>query len=127
MAVAVLTSEQSRMIRDYIPALSSGHPPSFDLAAKLDEVIALLNSSEGGLASIVSGAASVLSGATTVVVAVGLAFDGSPATATISGVTTNPCSVVSAIWDGAGNLTITVSADPGASNAAVSYSVDGRS
>ena len=120
MAVAALTSEQARMLRDYIPALSAGHPPSFDLAAKLDAIIA-------EVALITSGSAVVANGDTTVVAALGAAYDGAPIVCTVNGATSNPVGFVNATWDGSGNVTLSVSGDPGLSGANVAYFVDARS
>tara|TARA_R110002020_G_scaffold166907_2_gene355091 strand:+ start:213 stop:596 length:384 start_codon:yes stop_codon:yes gene_type:complete len=127
MAVAELTNDQLRMLRDYIPALSQGHPPSFDIAGKLDEIIALENANESALARIVSGTASIDTAATSVVVALPVLLDGSPAVATLADSSTTTEYVQACEWDGAGNLTITVDTAPGGGvDCRVYYSVDAR-
>tara|TARA_R110002020_G_scaffold194133_17_gene394772 strand:+ start:306 stop:653 length:348 start_codon:yes stop_codon:yes gene_type:complete len=115
------------MIRDYIPALSSKHPPSFDVAAKLDEIIALLNSSESDMAAIVSGTATVATGGTSIAVALDASLDGTPAVAVLADSGTSALYVSACEWDGSGNLTITVDQDPTGANCDVFYIVDGRS
>ena len=122
MAVAALTSEQKRMLRDYIPALSQKHPPSFNLAQKLGELIVAANT----LDLIVSGTGTITSGNVLQAITVGAASDGSPTTVSITNTTSNPVSIISAVWDGAGVLTVTVSGNPGVSGANLAYIVDGR-
>jgi len=127
MAVALLTNGEARMFRDYIPSLSQGHPPSFDIAGKLDEIIALENANEIALARVLSGTATVTTLATTVVVALPVLFDGSPAVATLADSSTTTAYVSACEWDGAGNLTITVDAAPGGGvGCDVYYTVDAR-
>lgn len=127
MAVSVLSAEQSRMLRDYIPSLSSKHPPSFDIAAKLDEIIALLNSSETQLSLIGGGSATVETGNTSVVVPLDADDDGSPAVAVLADSSTSATFVSACEWDGSGNLTITVDQDPSSANCGVYFFVDARS
>ena len=107
MAVSALTDEQNRQVRDYLPSLSN-RPFGFDLAAKLGEIISDLNAALFA-DDVVSGTAVVLDTTNTVAVALDASHDGSTVMATLQeadGVVT----VANAVWDGAGTLTITLSA-----------------
>jgi hypothetical protein len=107
MAVSALTDEQTRQVRDYLPSLSN-RPFGFDLAAKLAAIITDLNAAQPA-AAVVSGTDDIISGADNVIVALDASHDGSTVVATLQeadGVIT----VANAVWDGSGNLTITLSA-----------------
>jgi hypothetical protein len=95
-----LTPEQQRLIRDYIPTLSN-RPPGFDIAAWLHSLFATVENlaRSAKMATIASGTASV-------VIAFGADFDGKPVVATLN--TEDNKYVTSAVWDGAGNLTVTL-------------------
>ena len=119
--VAALTAEQKRILNAYHPSLGV-IKPGFDIGKKLDAIISLLNQSN----LIVSGSSTVPSGAAFIDVAVGAAYDGKPIVVTIAEDPTNTVNVKSAVWDGAGTVRISLSGDPGISNADVFYIVDGR-
>jgi hypothetical protein len=70
------------------------------------------------------GTVTVASGGTTSpTVALGANFVGGRAVATINEATSNPTTVNHVTIDGSGNLVVELSADPGASNADVTYVV----
>lgn len=77
------------------------------------------------LSKVQSDVATIANGTTTEVVAVGAAYDGKPALLSFN---SDPGSAAKlwGVWDGSGNLTITVDTDPGA-DVSVAWSVDGRS
>lgn len=116
----IFTDEQKRMIRDYSPTLGD-RPHGIDLATILEDAF---SERDATLALIRSGTAVVLNTATTVVVAVGAAYDAKPAMATLKEAD-GAIVVKSAVWDGSGNLTITLSAAATADRD-VSWIVDGR-
>lgn len=104
-----------------VQELDAGPGSPMGLRAELVKLGSRLNQ----LAKIVSGVATVANGTTTEVVAVGAAYDGKPALLSFN---TDPGSAAAlwGVWDGSGNLTITVDADPGA-DISVAWQVDGRS
>lgn len=104
----VLTAEQKRTLRDYLPSLSN-RPPGVDL---------------GRLIDFASDTAVVLNTASSVVVAVGAEYDGKPAWAQLNELD-GVIHVVACTWDGNGNLTITTSAAVTADRT-VAWFVDGR-
>lgn len=116
----IFTDEQKRMIRDYSPTLGD-RPWGIDLAQILEDAFA---TRDAALAAIRSGTAVVLNTAATVVVAVGAAYDGKPATATLKEAD-GTLAVQSAVWDGSGNLTITLTGSA-TGDRDVSWIVDGR-
>lgn len=122
-ALTNLTAEQIRKIRDYIPELSN-RPPGFDLGQFLSDMIDEIDAND---AAIKSGQGDITGAATTVVIAVGAAYDAKPVVASLTVVTGGADYVKSAVWDGSGNLTITLNTAPGGGNTAtVSYIVDAR-
>ena len=124
MALTALTTEQKRKMRDYIPELSD-RPPGFDLAAWIDNLLSELQGADFG---IVSGKGTIAGSDTTVAIAVGADYDGKPVVASVMGNTGASTSAVQkAVWDGSGNLTITLSVAPGGTDTVtVSYIVDAR-
>lgn len=115
MAVPVLTEQEKRFIRDYLPSLSN-RPEAFDLAAKLDAMIA-------DMSAIISGTATVADGATTVAVTVGAAYNGKPVVVSFAEAPTAAAIVSAAV--ATGDLTITIDADNTA-DLDVFYLIDGR-
>lgn len=98
---------------------SIGHGDAGEaIVDKLDELVEGHNAMR-------SGTATVLAAASSVVVAVGEAYDGMPAVATVAEVDGTLLYVQSAVWDGSGNLTITGNAAATA-DTLVSWMVDGR-
>lgn len=91
---------------------SASHPGKSGLLAKL---VGLLNS--------VSGRATISSGTSSVAVQLDPALDGKPAVATLNTVDGTLTSVLTAVWDGSGQLTITGNANATA-DVVVSYIVD---
>ena len=123
MPLSTLTAEQIRKIRDYIPELSN-RPPGFDLGDFLSTLIGELQADQTNLKS---GTATITGAATTAVIAVGAAYDGKPALASLQIANGSADFVKSAVWNGSGSLTITLNTAPGGSDVAtVSYFVDGR-
>lgn len=122
-ALTNLTAEQIRKIRDYIPELSN-RPPGFDLGQFLSDMIDEIDAND---AAIKSGQGDITGAATTVVIAVGAAYDAKPVVATLTVANGAADYVKSAVWDGSGNLTISLNTAPGGSDTAtVSYIVDAR-
>lgn len=111
--MGVFTAEQARVIRDNDPILSD-RKPGVDLVAII----------ETRDAQIASGTAVVLSGTDNVVVAVGSDFDGKPAVATLAEAD-GAVAVKTAVWNGSGSLTITLSAVT-TGDRTVAWIVDGR-
>jgi len=133
MPVTALTAAQQRMINDYIPSLSAGHPPSFALADKLGDTIVQANANEVSvdsldveLTSIVSGTTNLPNGDVFVVVGNFPGMDASPVFASIFQAGTSANYIESVTWDGSDNLTVTVDTDPGGSGVGISYLIDGR-
>ena len=115
MALSSLTNK----IRSALDGKTGGSPLGLQardllLGQRLDE-----------LASFQGGTATVPDGAAVITADVGEAYDGLPVLCTINGANAGAVYVVSAVWDGAGVLTIRVSADPGA-DLDIGYFVDGR-
>ena len=119
--VAALSTEQKRILKAYHPSLGV-IKPGFDIGAKLDAIISLLNQSN----LIISGAANVADGATTVLITIGAAYDGKPVAVTLTSATST-LYVKTAVWNGSGVLTVTVDQDPAVgAGQDLSYIIDGR-
>lgn len=104
-----------------VQELDHGPGSPMGLRAELVKLGARLNQ----LSKLKSGVATIANGTTTEVIAVGAAYDGKPALVSFNG-SPGSATGVWAVWDGSGNLTITVDTDPGA-DAEVAWFVDGRS
>lgn len=105
MSVSALTDAEKRQIRDYNPSLSD-RPPGFDLAEKLDDIISDVNSAAVA-GDLVSGVAVVLNTQTSIAVTLDAAHDGSTVMATLQEAN-GTVGVASAVWNGSGELTITL-------------------
>ena len=128
MPVTALTAAQQRMINDYIPSLSAGHPPSFALGDKLDDIIVQANLNERTVDALISGTANVANGATNAGVGNFPGLDGVPVVVAFaddfSASASRACGYN---WDGADNLQVNVDADPATGGGVnISYIIDGR-
>ena len=124
MSIPNISAEQLRKIRDYIPELSN-RPPGFDLGKFLNDMISALDSE---FEAIKSGTGTITGTDTSVAIAVGSAYDGNAVVASLTVAGGSADFVKSAVWDGSGNLTISLNTAPGGTDVAtVSFIVDARS
>lgn len=104
---------------------SLGHGPAGKaIVDLLQTIVGKVNELVAGNNVVKSGTAVVLNGTDTISVPVGSAFDGKPAVASLAEAD-GTLSVLNAIWDGSGNLDITLTGNTTAGRL-VAWVVDGR-